>query len=256
MLITIDTKDIAAAAQMLRSLSSRGASFAMMNAINNLAFGVRQQWPAEAAKLFDRPTPLTQKALQFDRARKDNLSATIKFRDDAFKGTPPAKYLSAQLSGGARAQKRFEKRLVDRGILPAGMMAVPGAAAKLDRYGNLSQGVIGKILSALGAQFDRLQNETPVSRERRDRSAARRGKPPARYFFLRKARGKLPAGVYERTQFRFGSAVKPILVFVRQGNYEGRIKDFNFAQAYIREHAERAVADELASEILRALSRR
>lgn len=251
--ITIDASAAISAANTLRQLSSRSINFAVMRSINQLAWLSREEWIAKSPALFDRPTPLTQKALQFTKATKDTLSSTLKFRDEAQKGTAPDRYLNVHLTGGARPQKRFEARLQASYWMPRGTIAVPGAGAKLDRFGNISQGTIGRILSALGAQFDVLQNETRTSRERRERKSRRSSRPKVRFFAVTVKRRGLEPGIYERTQFRWGSSVKPIIRFVRPGNYRPRLKDYNFAQDVIRRNAERVLSVEISAEIERLL---
>ena len=75
--------------------------------------------------------------------------AQIYVRDEAIGGTPPARYLMAQVTGGQRLLKPFEKRLQAKGVLPSGMQTVPGKGATLDAFGNIAGSQMNRILSQL-----------------------------------------------------------------------------------------------------------
>jgi len=228
-------------------LERQNLAFAVMQAVNATAYEIREQWKRVAARVFDRPTALTRNAAMYRKATKDRLYAEIFLRDEAFKGTPPAKYLLAQVEGGARRKKGFEVLLQQRGVMPAGQFAVAGRGARLDAYGNVSAGEITRILSQLGAQRDPYQNETPSSRRRRtsegrrydylgrDRKgntavAARTVRRGGRYFALQTRRGRLAPGIYERIGTGFGSAVRSVFVFTGRATYRPRYDIFAQAQ--------------------------
>ncbi len=229
------------------ALERQNLPFAIVQAVNATAFDIREQWQRVAPRVFDRPTSLTRNAATYRKATKDRLYAEILLRDEAAKGTPPAKYLAAEVQGGTRRKKGFEILLQQRGVMPAGQFAVAGRGAKLDAYGNVSAGEITKILSQLGAQRDAYQNESASSRRRRtsegrryeylgrDRKGAtkvagrvvRRG---GRYFALQKRRGRLAPGVYERIGTGFGSAVRSVFIYTSRASYRPRYDIFGLAQ--------------------------
>src|SRR5690606_18049531 len=99
--------------------------FAAMRAANETGFAVRQRWAEIMPRVFDRPTPMTQRAVMVRKATKQRPHAEVFIRDEAVNGTPPAKYLLAQVEGGARRSKRVEQRLTYAGFLPKGMFVVP-----------------------------------------------------------------------------------------------------------------------------------
>jgi hypothetical protein len=208
--------------------------YAAMAAANETGFAVREQWAAAMPQVFDRPTPLTQKAVLIRKATKQTGAAEIYIRDEASKGTPPAKYLQAQVAGGERRLKGSEKRLQAGGFLPAGSFAVPGAGAELDAYGNIPGSQMNRILSQLGARFDPYQNETETSRDRRHRREVKKGERRSDYFALRQARGRLAPGVYQRVITGFGSAVRSILRFVSRATYQPRFHIFELAERLYR----------------------
>jgi len=207
-------------------LERQNLGFAVMQACNATAFEIRQTWARTAPRVFDRPTAMTQRAAQYKKATRQKLYAEVFLRDEASNGTPPAKYLAPQVEGGQRRKKGFEVLLQQKGAMPAGMFAVAGKGAPLDRFGNVKVGQVSKILSQLGARQDKYQNQTDVSAARR-RGKRRRG---GEYFALQQKRGRLLPGIYERIDFGFGSAVRSVFIFTRQANYKPRYNIFALAQ--------------------------
>jgi hypothetical protein len=201
--------------------------FAIVQACNATAYEIRELWKRTAPRVFDRPAPLTRNAALYRKATKSRLYAEIYLRDEAFKGNPPAKYLGPEVEGGQRRKKGFENLLQQKGMMPSGEFAVAGRGAKLDAYGNVPGKTITTILSQLGAQSDRYQNQTPNSIARRRARAPRRG---GDYFALTKRRGKLLPGVYERIETGFGSAVRSVLIFTPRATYRKRYDIFGLAE--------------------------
>lgn len=241
--------------------------YATQQAVNAVAYEISLSWKRTAARVFDRPVPLTINGIQYRKAGSGGgawrnmgggigyvqahpgtggLFAEIYIRDEAHKGTPPAKYLLPEVFGGERRTKGFEKLLQEHGVMPANTFAVIGRGARPDAYGNLPNGQITAILSQLGALRDPLQNETAeekanakersrtdyLGRNRQGMTAVmkktvRRG---GRYFALTRPRGKLPAGIYERIGTGFGSAVRSILIYTTRANYAPRFDIFEDAR--------------------------
>jgi hypothetical protein len=230
----------------LTELERTQLPFAAIRAANETGFAVRQKWFETMPRVFDRPTPLTQRAVMIRKATRQRPGAEVFIRDEAFKGTPPAKYLQAQVEGGSRRQKGMEKRLQAKGILPAGHFVVPGRGAVLDAYGNITGRQVNAILSQLGARFDPLQNESDTSRGRRRRRELKKGTRAGDFFAIKKQRGRLPAGVYQRISTGFGSTLRSVLHFVRSVSYTPRYRIFDLAERlYAREfpfHFERELA--------------
>lgn len=97
----------------------------------------------------DRPTPTTQRSL-FARAATKSRGAMVWFKDQWTTGIPADTYLQQAVQGGQRPHKRFEKSLIAQGLMKAGQYAVPNPGL-LNQYGNVSRGVMTRILSGLGA---------------------------------------------------------------------------------------------------------
>jgi hypothetical protein len=189
----------------------------------------------EMRDVFTSPTPFTLSSVFVRPATLQNLSAEIKLKDFAGKGTPASKFLAPQISGGQRGQKRFERALQSVGAMPAGFRAVPGSGAKLDSYGNMNRGQIVQILSFFRAfpEMGYKANMTPARRKSLARgSKSRQGIA----YFVGRPGDRLPLGIWQRVQFARGTAIKPVLIFVRTVGYEQRY-DFEYVveQAVKRE---------------------
>jgi hypothetical protein len=215
-----DSRDVKA---NLARLSSKGWTFTTAIALTRTGMRIKGAERDEMSRVFDRPTPFTLNSVYLRPATPARLEAEVYFKDFAPKGTPAGKYLLPQVGGGERDLKRFELRLQHAGLLPAGRALVPASGAALDAYGNVSRGLIQKILSQLKAQADPLSNETARSRRR---GAKQHG---GRYFYGNP--GHRGRGIWERFSFGFGSAVKPVFIEVRRRpTYTARFPFFDVGQ--------------------------
>lgn len=212
----------------LTDLERRQLPFAAMQAANATAVEIRETWARTAPRVFDQPTPMTVKAAQYEKATRSRPFAIIKLRDEAVGGTPPARYLAAEVEGGTRARKGMERLMQAKGAMPAGFFAVAGKGATLDAYGNVKASQVSQILSQLGARIDPYQNETEASRKRQRRREAKQGR--RKVFALQQKRGRLLPGIYERLTTGFGSALRSIFIFVPMARYKARYDIFGLAQ--------------------------
>jgi hypothetical protein len=210
--------------------------FAEMVAINRAAFTAREAVQREIGRVFDRPTPWVKGAVRVIKATKAKPTAQVDLDFWGNKqGVSVDQVLKAQIGGGARKNKRNEIALQRAGILPAGMGIVPGSAAKLDQYGNMQAGQIVQIISwfkAAGEQGYSANMKDGGKRLGRDNK--RTGARGFAYFALQKAHGKLLPGVYQRIQTAFGSAVKPVMIFVRMPAYKQRLDFYGVADRAAR----------------------
>lgn len=244
--VRVESRDLEALSRRLAALGNGlGLAFAQARATNALAFNVRTRWRDKAGEVFDRPTPFTRNAALVRKATVQQPVATVFIRDEAGDGVPPARYLQQQVTGGERRLKRSEKALQAAGLMPEGHVAVPGQGAKLDSYGNIRAGQITRILSALKASNDPLQNATA-----RSQAKAKRRNAPA-IFALPSPRGRLPPGVYERR----GRKIIPLLVFVRGARYRPRFDVFQYAREVIQRDGVAVLRKELVAEIEREIAR-
>lgn len=210
--------------------------FAEVVAINRAAFVAREAVQKEIGKVFDRPTPWVKGSVRVRKATKSNPQAIVDLDFWGNKqGVSVDQVLKAEIHGGPRKYKRHEIALQRAGILPAGMGIVPGKAATLDQYGNMSAGQIVQIISwfqGFGEQGYSANMKDGGKRLSRDNK--RTGKKGFAYFALRRARGKLLPGIYQRFTFGAGSAVKPVMIFVRMPSYKSRLDFYGVADKAAR----------------------
>lgn len=205
--------------------------FATALALTRTAQDVQRSVRGHMKGTFDNPIAFTLNSIRIKPASKKDLSAFVWIRDEAVKGTPPAKYLLPQAEGSRRNAKRHEKALQYAGILPHSWATVPGRDARLNKAGNISAGTYTKILSQLQASPDPMQNSTSSK--------------PKPYFVMRKA-GR-PVGIYQRTSKK---RIKSILHFVRElPSYNKELKFQRVADKVIKRRGSQHLADAIARAI-------
>ncbi|MFV3077977.1 hypothetical protein [Niveispirillum fermenti] len=196
----------------LRKLSGlhKQAVFAAGLAANETAKVVQQKLRATMQERLDQPVGFTLNSTFIRFARRGETTATVDFRFNAGKGTPAYKYLEPLVHGGLRRLKRYERALALKGMLPAGMMTV-GGAAFVNAAGNIPAPLIVRMLSGVKAF-----GEQGYVANRTAKSAARKREE----FFVKKTKwaGK-PAGVWMRPKGRKGPA-KPVVIFTREAKYK------------------------------------
>jgi len=213
-MITIGIKhNIGETIALLNTRFRKQVPFATAKALTKTAQLAQAAVVGEMKKKFDRPTPYTLKSLYIKPATKQKLEARVFLKDSIFGGNPNslAEILGHQYAGGTRIRKRLEKALSRAGLISEGEFVAPGAAAKLDQYGNMSRGQIQQILSQLRAGLD------PYSWSSTSARSKANVKKSGGMFWSRG--GKLPRGVWMRA----GSGVKPILIVIAKPRYRQRI---------------------------------
>lgn len=211
----------------LDTIQRKQIPFAISRTLNDTAFKIKAAEEREVRDVFDRPTPRTQKAFYVKRSTKQKLVAEIGIEEFGGKGVAPSKYLLAQIVGGSRRPKRFEVALMRAGVMPASHRAVPGAAAKMDAYGNMQGGQIVQILSYFRA-FPEAGYKANITDKRK--AALRKGskrKVGFEYFVGSPGDGRLPLGIWQRFRFAGSTAIKPVLIFVASATYEA-VFDFEY----------------------------
>ena len=215
--------------------------FALARALTKTGQDVKEAQREEISRVFDRPTRYTQNAVYLRPATKTRLEAVVWLKD----GNRPTHYLLPQIEGGARPLKRFEQRLVRVGLMQPDERAVPGAGAQLDAFGNISRGPIAKILSQLKTAA--VVGDTSNASDSR-RSRAKRAREA---YFVSRGPGTwtgkgswknglksqhLPRGVWVRRSFGpWGTAVKPVLLFVKKADYQPRFKFFEIGRRVVNQ---------------------
>jgi len=241
MKISVDTRGLDALKLKLAGLQ-RKIPVITKAALNDAAYLGMQKTSAAVASVFDRPTPWISKAVRYTKATPQKLEASIDFEQWGNKtAVTAAMVLAAEIVGGKRRLKRHEIALQRAGILPPGMAIVPGPAASIDQYGNMSAGQIVQIISyfkAFPEQGYRANMRDNGKRLARDKN----GSKGFVYFLLRKPHGKLIPGIYQRITFAHGSAVKPVMYFVRIPTYKKRLDFYAIVERSARPEFNRAFA--------------
>jgi hypothetical protein len=229
--------------------------FATKNALNELAFKIRSDVSAGMSQDLDRPKPATSRAVRVEKATKENLTAIIRLNERG-EGVPSAEFLKHNIIGGRRGMKRSEMMLQASGILPSGMYTIPGAAAKLDSYGNMSRGQIVSILSYFKtfgiARFGQDTRHRQGSRGGKkgdliNTSRMNRVRAAAVNYFVVMPGEKLPAGIWERTKAR----AKPVLMFVSPGNHRKLLKMYERGEKAVKRDWNR-IFDKQFSQAMRS----
>jgi hypothetical protein len=227
MLLNVET-NLKEAQQALDKLVAEQIPFATAYALTQTAKAAQREVEKEIARVFDRPTPFTLQAVRTKPATKTRQSAEVLLKDFAAKGNPAVRWLRAEVYGGARKQKAFERLLSWSGAMPAGWYAVPTKYAPIDAYGNVSGAQINRILSQLQSRRDLSQNESAAQKTKRNSMGNRSKQRLARYFAVLPGRtrtGHLTPGIYERIGFGFGSAVRPIFIYTQKApRYSPRLR--------------------------------
>jgi hypothetical protein len=181
--------------------------FAMSQAANKLASLGVAALQDEMRHVFDRPTRWILNGIYAYKGTKNDPHGEIFVKDFGGKGagTSAEKVLSAEILGGSRNLKRFEKALGYR--LGGAQFVVPGRGAKLDSYGNIARSQIQKILSALGAA-----EMTSGYQANRTSASARRHRNEV-FFVATSHRNGKALGVYQVVS---KGHVEPVLIFTRK----------------------------------------
>ena len=235
MQIKINDKEILEAFEQ----SARQATYATMLALNKTAEQIRSELQTEMQRVFDRPTPWVINSLRIKYATKARLVAELAYKDKNSVESARS-MLEPHVFGGPRHYKAMEARLFNAGLLPAGWNAVPGAAANIDAFGNMSQGQITQLLNVLQtyteAGYNKADSKTITK-------LAKGNKKKGIYGFTYWVNPPTPGGntpgkhllpgVYQRVATGFGSSLKPVLVFVKRAQYKQRLDFFGISDRVI-----------------------
>lgn len=151
--------------------------------------------------VFKVPKPFTLKSGFIKPARRDNLEALVGIKPIA------AQYLIHHTERMDRDTKGAERYLMARGILPRSMYIVPGAGARLNRYGNMTKGAITKILQGVSSKGGRYYH------------AVIQGTP----------------GIWQKVG-RKGRRAKPVLIFIKKPKYKKRFDFYSVTQRAFDRH--------------------
>lgn len=195
---------------------------------------------SEMEEVFEDPTDFTLKGLRYRKATTDRPVVSIWLEEFSGKGIAPATYLRPQIQGGTRRHKRFERALIERGLMSPLAFAVPGRQAPLDANGNVPGSFIVRVLSDLKAFGEQGY--------RANRRGKRTGRRKTNYFFVPRPGSTLKPGVYWHMPNKMLGVV---FAFVSRPAYE---KKYDFYG--VGERAYQRVATRFMTEALQQLIRK
>lgn len=213
--------------------------FALSVAINSVAFQAQRNVQGEMRTVFDRPTPWVLNSLRVERGNKKSPTATVWFRQESL-SNEEGYLVKPHIFGGDRAVKRMEQRLQRVNLMPKGWRIVPGEAAQLDAYGNVSRGQISLVLNVLGTYTEAGYNKANAATRKRLAKGGR-SKYGVTYFVVLPGRAEtkhLQPGIYQRVATPFGSSLKPVLIYVRNTRYRARLDFEGIVRRTIEERLE------------------
>lgn len=194
---------------------------------NHLANATKKELQEKISVVFDRPTPYAINSVANQMASGSNPAKT--FIKDKSSGIAGEKFLSAQIEGGGRKHKRFEKALIAKGIMRKSEYAMPTKRFSRDQYGNVPASKIVQLLSYLQA-FQGAAGGSSRRINMTDKTKARlnKGNKKNAGFEYFVGDGVTHArGVWHKTKYR----VVPLLIFTKEPSYSRRFDFYGIIQA-------------------------
>lgn len=251
-MIIIDAKNSVEFVQKYLLGFEKQIPFVARDAINNTAFDIKEALEKNIEDVFDRPTPWTMKSVYLRKADKHNLEAIVWLKRREVKGISGGlpSHLTAQVFGGQREYKPFEMALYSAGILKSGLEVTPGGAAPIDRYGNMTSGIIRQMMNYFNARrnpgymagynFGMTAEEKEKMRQgsklKKDGTKKKTHKDGMEFFIIggknqltTASRHKLKPGIWMRVFTAKGPVIHPVMMFVKKGNYRKRFDFFGIA---------------------------
>lgn len=211
--------------------------YAASRALNNLAFKANAEIKEHMRRTFQGgPTAFSLRAFSVDKAVKGRLVATVALRRDG----GYEKALRHLFTSGTREWKKVEGWLRAIGLMPAGLMAVPGAGIPLDGRGNIRRPVLNEMLGVL---------QSPIRNLRVVRKSGHGKAPKAIGYFVVFPGGhhRLHPGIWKRIETGTGTsgAVKPMIMYVRRGHYRQFINLQRIGEETVARHWQAEFSREL-----------
>lgn len=195
--------------------NAKQAAYAASRALNTTAFAVNADLKKEMDATFKGgATAFAKRAFKVDKSTKQNLTAIVGLRTDAPEGgTSYYKALHHLFTGGTRDWKKVEGLLRGTGLIPTGLMAVPGSACPLDSKGNIRKAALNELLGVVKANIKNL-------RVFRKSGAGKPQKGIGYFVVLPGDKAKLHPGIWRRIETGSSSTVKPMIMYVRPGKWK------------------------------------
>lgn len=211
--------DLSAFTRDLRDIERNKMPSVIRNALNDTVKEGRKVVQDEMDRVFDRPTPYAKRGVVYDRATKERLQAAVTVTGDRTNGGLPATaFLGPQIQGGLRTHKAFERQLIQRGLMQSTEVAVPASRAPLDRFGNMTQGFLNRVMADLQIEY----RGAGANRARTDKSLKRNKNYKSARFFVPKRSSRIAPGIWQGNP-KDGTAF-PVILFVRSRPYRARFR--------------------------------
>ena len=198
----------------------------------------RKDASVRLSQVIKGPTQYTLNSLFKRPATKADLRSMVYVKDRGREqktgSRGPDRIIGHLFKGGPRESKNHEQVLRRAGILPPGYFAVPGQAAPRDANGNIPPSFITQMLSYFRA-FGEQGYQANMTDKTRARFEKKLGKAAGGTveFFVSRGRGfwfgrrswregrrqHLPPGIWQRVRYSKGSAIRPIMMFVKAPKY-------------------------------------
>lgn len=234
--ITGQTEVLATLYGLTQGQQDAAARKAVMDAV----FLARRGLQDEIRSVFDRPTNYIVRSPRVKPSTGSSISAWVEIAEVDGNGVQPEKILAAEAYGGSRRDKRSEVLLRAADILPNGYQTAlpqdpfPGS---VDGNGNIRGPFLVQLLSYFQTFVDKgrghRNNMTDARKQAlRERGTGKKtavGPQLGRRYIV--AYGKLRSsgrssnlapGIWA-VMGTTGAVVKPVLMFVRKGNYKVRL---------------------------------
>ena len=218
---TVRIEGLQQAIDLAGGFSARRVAAMGATIVTRLARAAEREWTGDIFANIDRPISKTLNAALVKPASAASPVAALLIKDaPGAGGLAPVQWMAPHEDQGGRITKKFETGLMHQGAMPRGMKVVPGPAAQLDGYGNISRGQIVAVLNQLGSDLS--PGYQRVISKSGARRLARMVKHGRTYVAITKQQGKNRPGIYEKQ----GDALRLVFVFVGRVNYRKRT---NFA---------------------------
>lgn len=258
--VTIEFKGLKEVIANMNDLAKTQVPFAAAKALTKTAQDVKEEIVKQMPSFIDRPARWTLNGLYIKPATKEKLIAEVGYKDKTSikvtttnkgQGTPAAYYMEPNVEGGKRNIKGFEKALQYHGVLPKGMYIAPGEACPLDAYGNIPHGLIMQILSYFKASERGSGSKSNITPEKKAKLLKGTKKTRGFEYILSRGKGEmniptesgglrtiqqhLPAGIYKKEGYAWGSRIRPIMMFVKEPSYKKRFPFHEIARKTMNE---------------------
>jgi len=234
------THDLQQLVGWARWVAADQVPFALAKALTRTAKEVEAAERKGMPEDLHAPTRFTLNANFVRPATKRKLEAQVLLKDTG--DAAARQYLKTQIEGGTRGQKRFERALQAKGLMPKGFVAVPGAAAPRDEAGNVPRQFIVQLLSYLQAFSEQGYSANMTAKKKAKLADKRRGESGfmringVAYFvshgkgtrfgkgsWAHGRRQHLAPGIWAKTGTH-GAEVKPVFLFVASASYAPRFQ--------------------------------